>query len=88
MIVCEEKFKKGDYIINRSCGDMGVYDKCDNKGYIHFKYYYGKMFNVLKDCEKWNLQLNYQKFYELCDDKEKEEMDFIIKEGRYKSDIF
>lgn len=51
MIVCEEKFKKGDYIINRSCGDMGVYDKCDNKGYMHFKYYYGKMFNVLKDCE-------------------------------------
>lgn len=27
MIVCEEKFKKGDYIINRECGDMGVYDK-------------------------------------------------------------
>lgn len=60
MIVCEEKFKKGDYIINRKCGDMGVYDKCDNKGYMHFKYYYGKMFNVLKDCEKWNLQLNYR----------------------------
>ena len=27
MIVCEEKFKKGDYIINRKCGDMGINEK-------------------------------------------------------------
>ena len=46
------------------------------------------MFDVLKDCGKWNLQLNYQKFYELCDDKEKEEMDSIINEGRYNSEVF
>ena len=39
MYVFKEKFEEGDYIINRSCGDMAVYDKCDSKGYMYFKYY-------------------------------------------------
>lgn len=87
MFVFEEKFKRGDYIINRKCGDIAVYDKCDSKGYMHFKYYYGKMFDVLKDCTKWNLQVNYQKFYDVCNDEEKAKLDEIIKEGRYISDV-
>lgn len=87
MFVFEEKFKKGDYIINRRCGDMAVYDKCDSKGYMYFKYYYGKMFGVLKDCSKWSLQVNYQKFYEICTKEEKEKMDEIIKEGVYASEV-
>lgn len=87
MFVFEEKFKNGDYIINRRCGDMAVYDRCDQRGYMHFKHYYGKMFDVLKDCTKWNLQVNYQKFYEKCNDEEKSKMDMIIKEGRYTSDV-
>lgn len=87
MFVFKEKFEEGDYIINRSCGDMAVYDKCDSKGYMYFKYYYVKMFGTLKDCSKWNLQVDYQKFYEKCTDAEKEKMDEIIKGGVYTSEV-
>lgn len=87
MFVFEEKFKNGDYIINKKCGDMAVYDKCDSKGYMRFKHYYGKMFNVLKDCSKWNLQVDYQKFYEICTEEEKEKMDEIIDKGVYTNEV-
>ena len=54
---------------------------------MHFKYYYGKMFGTLKDCSKWNLQVDYQKFYEKCTDAEKEKMDEIINGGVYTSEV-
>lgn len=73
----EEKFKQGDYIINRNCGDMAVYDKVDKKGYMHFSKYYGGMFKELKDTSKFTLQLNYQKFYELCNESEKNKLDMV-----------
>lgn len=81
MIVFEEKFKNGDYIINRKCGDMAVYDKTDKNGYMHFKYYYGKMFDSFHDVKKYTMQINYQKFYELCNDDEKNRMDDLIENG-------
>lgn len=80
MFVFEENFKKGDYIISHASGDMAVYDKADDRGYMHFKYYYGGMFKELKDCKNFTLQINYQKLYELCNEEEKKQMDEIIKE--------
>lgn len=81
MIVFEEKFKKGDYIINRHCGDMAIYDKTDKNGYMHFKYYYGAMLHSFHDIKKYTMQINYQKFYELCNDEEKLKFDEIIKKS-------
>lgn len=66
----EEKFKKGDYIINRCSLDMAVYDKVDKKGYIHFKEYYSHMFKEFHDVDKYTLQINYQNFYDLMNNEE------------------
>jgi hypothetical protein len=40
------------------------------------------MFNELKDVKNklYDLQVNYQKFFELCTDEEKKKLDDIIKE--------
>ena len=78
----EPKFAKGDYIINRTAGDMGIVKGITKKGYYQFKAYYDAMFNELKDLKNLNydLQVNYQKFFELCTDEEKKKFDEIIKE--------
>jgi len=78
----EPKFGKGDYIINRTAGDMGIIKGITKKGYYQFKEYYDAMFNELKDLKNLNydLQVNYQKFFELCTDEEKKKFDEIIKE--------
>lgn len=83
-IVVDAKFKDGDYIINRTAGDMAIVKGVTNKGYYTFREYYSKMFNELKDLAKYNfdLQVNYQKFYDFCTDEERKEMDDIIKEKR------
>ena len=78
-ILVNEKFQKGDYIINRYAGDMGVYDRTDKKGYMHFKLYYGGMFGDVKD-KDFTLIWRYQDNYELCNDEEKARLDEIIKE--------
>lgn len=77
----EPKFKSGDYIINRHSKNMGIVDKVTPKGYYHFKVFYGAMFDTLKDVKdkKNDLQINYQKFFELCTDEEKKKLDDIIK---------
>jgi len=79
----EPKFQKGDYIINRTCGDMGIVKGLTKKGYYQFEAYYGNMFKQLKDVKdkNYDLQINYQKFYELCDENEKKKLDEIIKKG-------
>jgi hypothetical protein len=79
----EPKFQKGDYIINRTCGDMGIVKGITKKGYYQFEAYYGGMFKQLKDVKdnNYDLQINYQKFYELCDENEKKKLDEIIKKG-------
>jgi hypothetical protein len=79
----EPKFQKGDYIINRTCGDMGIVKGITKKGYYQFEAYYGNMFKQLKDVKdkNYDLQINYQKFYELCDENEKKKLDEIIKKG-------
>ena len=78
----ETKFKKGDYIINRTSGDMAIVNGVTKKGYYQFEQYYGGMFGDLKDIKdkNYDLQINYQKFFELCDEKEKEKLNEIIKE--------
>jgi len=75
----EPKFQKGDYIINRTCGDIGIVKGITKKGYYQFEEYYGNMFKELKN-KGYELQINYQKFYEPCTDEEKEKLDEIIKE--------
>lgn len=75
----EPKFQKGDYIINRTCGDMGIVKGITKKGYYQFEEYYGSMFKELKN-KGYELQINYQKFYEPCTDEEKKKLDEIIKE--------
>ena len=82
MIVVEPKFNKGDYIINHSSKDMAIVKGITKKGYYQFEEYYGGMFKQLKDLKKmpFELQVNYQKFFELCNDEEKKKLDEIIKE--------
>lgn len=82
----EPKFKKGDHIINRSAHDMAVYDKTDNKGYMHFKYFYSGMFHKFNDVRKYTLQVNYQKFWDLCTEEEIEKLDELIKTEKEKGD--
>lgn len=76
----EEKFRKGDYIVNRNCHDMAIYDKVDAKGYMHFKEYYSHMFKKFKDTKAYTMQINYQKFYELCDEAERSKLDSLLVE--------
>lgn len=78
----EPKFKNGDYIINHVSGDMGIIKGTTKAGYYQFEAYYGGMFHDLKEVKNKNydLQINYQKFYELCNEEEKEKLDEIIKE--------
>lgn len=79
----EPKFNKNDYIISHSSGDMGIIKGITKKGYYQFKIYYDAMLNQLKDVKNLNydLQVNYQKFFELCNDEEKKKLDEIIKEN-------
>lgn len=78
----EPIFKPNDYIINRTCGDMAIIDKITPKNYYHLKAYYDAMFDELKDVKNKNydLQVNYQKFYDLCTEEERESFEKIIKE--------
>jgi hypothetical protein len=77
----EPIFKPGDYIINRSAGDMAIIDKVTKKNYYHFKVYYGGMFGEFKnvDDKSYDLQVNYQKFFDLCNEEEKKKLDELIK---------
>ena len=78
----EPKFKPGDYIINRTSGDMAIIHSITPKNYYHFNVYYGNMFREFKDVKNklYDLQVNYQKFYDLCNDEEKKKLDELIKE--------
>lgn len=84
----EPLFKKGDYIINRKNtienSDMGIVKGITKKGYYQFSAFYGGMFHELKDAvdKNYDLQINYQKFYRLCDEEEKKKFDEIIKENK------
>ena len=90
MGVIEPKFSKGDYIINRHSGNMAIVKGLTKKGYYQFTAYYGAMFDKLKDLKKfaYELQVNYQKFYDICTEEEKEKMDKILKEKTIDSSLF
>jgi hypothetical protein len=77
----EPIFKPGDYITNRTSGDLAIVDKVTPKNYYRFKVYYGNMFHELKDVKNkyFELQVNYQKFYDQCNEEEKKKLDEIIK---------
>ena len=76
----EPKFKENDCIVNRNAGDMAIVKDVTKKGYYTFKVYYSKMFDYLKDLKnyKYELQVNYQKFWDFCTDDEKKKLDGII----------
>ena len=82
----EPKFQKGDYIINRKDSfensDIGIVKGITKKGYYQFSALYGGMFHELKAVgdKNYDLQINYQKFYDLCTDEEKKKFDEILKE--------
>lgn len=78
----EPKFKSGDYVTNRACKDLAIIKGITKKGYYEFKEYYCNMFHELKDLKNLNytLQINYQKFWDICNDEEKKKLDEIIKE--------
>jgi len=80
----EPIFKKDDYIINPSSGDMAIVGGVTKRNYYTFKAYYGHMFRRLKDVKDntYDLQVNYQKFYRLCTDEEKKKLDDIIKNAQ------
>ena len=75
------KFKEGDYIIKRKANDMAIVKGISKKGYYQFSVYYNSMFDDLYDLKNitYELQVNYQKFWDFCTDKEKEKFDKIIK---------
>lgn len=78
----EPKFKKGDYIINRTSGDMAIVKGYTKNIYYQFEVYYGAMFHNFKNVKdkSYDLQFHYQKFYDLCTDEEKKKLDDLIKE--------
>lgn len=78
----EPIFQKGDYIVNKTSNDMGIVKGVTKKGYYQFEAFYGGMFKELKDVKNYTLQINYQKFYDLCNEEEKNKLDEIIKENK------
>lgn len=74
------RFKKGDYIINRSSNDLAIVDGVTPKNYYKFKAYYGGILKELKDVneKKFTLQVDYQKFFDICSDEERKKLDEII----------
>ena len=77
-----DKFANGDRIISRSSGDMGIFDRIDKRGYVHFKQYVGGMFHKPKDVKDFTLQSNYMRLYELCSKDEEKELERILTDGR------
>lgn len=69
----EPRFKKGDYMINRSSGDIGIVDSI-KKNYYHFKAYYRGMTRKVESYDV-TLQVYYDQFYEPCTDDEKKIID-------------
>ena len=47
-MVMDAIFNKGDYIINRNSGNIGLVKSITKKGYYQFKAYYSNMFEELK----------------------------------------
>lgn len=84
----EPIFQKGDYIINRDAGDIGIVKSVSKKNYYQFSEFYGGMFDELKDLSiyPYELQVNYQKFFDLCTEEERGRMDSIIAKTRSKKD--
>ena len=70
------KFKKGDYIINRKTGNIGIFDKL-KKRHLYFTHYYSDMFDKISNDH--HFAIDYQDFFDICTEEEKEKMDEIIK---------
>ena len=80
----EPIFAKGDYIINRSSGDMAIVAKVTPKNYYKFSAYYSAMFGQLNDVSlpTYDLQVNYQKFFDKCTEEEAKRLDDLIKTAK------
>lgn len=80
----EPKFNPGDYITNRHAGDIAIVDKITKKGYYHFKAYLEGFDDELRDAKDSinDLQINYQKFWDLCTEEEKKKLDGVIKKKK------
>ena len=78
----EPIFKEGDYVINRDTGDFAIVKGVTKKGYYQFKTYYDAMIDIFKDLKtsSYELQINYQKFFNLCTEEEKKKFNDLIKE--------
>lgn len=79
----EPKFCKGDYIISRDgSGDIAIVKGVTKKNYYQFEAYYDNMLDELKDVKdkSYDLQVNYQKFWDSCTIEEKKQLDEILKE--------
>ena len=76
----EPIFKTGDYITNKTSGDLAIVKGVTKKGYYQFKVYYSSMFDMFKDVSdpKYDLQVHYQKFFELCDESDKKKLDDLL----------
>ena len=59
---------------------MAVIKGITKKGYYQFSAYYDNMFKELKDLKNYTyeLQINYQKFWDFCNENEKNKLDNII----------
>lgn len=83
-IIVDPKFKNGDYIINRTCGDMAVVKGVTQKGYYTFSHYYNSMTKNMKDLVKYTyeLQVNYDKFWDFCTEEEKMDLNEKIEKAK------
>ena len=81
VIITDNRFKEGDFIISHASGDMGVFNKIDKKGYVHFKKYYDSMFESIKG-DEYNFHMNFLKFFELCNEEEIKQFKEILEDEK------
>ena len=78
----EPKFKKGDYVINRFCGDIAIIKGYTKNIYYTFDAYYSGMLHKFKNVKDKNqiMMFHYQTAFDLCNEDERKELDKLIKE--------
>ena len=53
---------------------------------MHFKMFYGGMLKYFKDVKTYTLQINYQKFFDICSEEEKNKLDKLYAEYKQKGE--
>lgn len=81
VLITDNRFKEGDFIISHASGDMGVFNKIDKKGYVHFKKYYDATFEHMKG-DEYIFHMNFLKFFEPCNEEETKQFKEILEDEK------